>query len=257
MVRRSKARVANSCGQRRRFADARAGIETGARCPEAFCAGSWKGGPTVRRRAESRCPRAAFPGKEPRLALRRRAAEGWGVNSGEQLCLACGLCCDGTLFDKVRLGPGDDAEKLKALGLPVAAARSGAPITHFRQPCAALCADRSCRVYADRPGQCRTFECGVYKAVGAGAITFAVALRRVKQARRRADDIRGLLRKLGDTEENRPLSDRFLRTKRRLEAGGADAAAGAAFAELGLAMHRFNLLAHERFYTRVETEKRD
>ena len=179
------------------------------------------------------------------------------MNSGEQLCLACGLCCDGTLFDNVRLGPGDDAKKLKALGLPVVAARSGAAVTHFRQPCAALCADRSCRVYADRPGQCRTFECGVYKAVGAGAITFAVALRRVKQARRRADHIRGLLRKLGDTEENRPLSDRFRRTKRRLESGGADAGEGAVFAELGLAMHRFNLLAHERFYTRVEAEKRD
>ena len=34
------------------------------------------------------------------------------MNPAEQLCLACGLCCDGTLFDHVRLGPSDDAKKL-------------------------------------------------------------------------------------------------------------------------------------------------
>ena len=177
------------------------------------------------------------------------------MNSGEQLCLACGLCCDGTLFDNVRLGPADDAKKLKALGLPVVVSRSMKPVAFFRQPCAALCADRTCRVYADRPGQCRAFECGVFKDVQAGRITFAAALRWVKQARRKADNIRRLLRQLGDTEEDRSLGDRFRRTQRRMEAGGADAAAGDAFAELGLAVHQLNLLAHEKFYTRAEAGK--
>ena len=44
----------------------------------------------------------------------------------EQLCGECGLCCDGTLFDLVRLEPGDDARKLKALGLPVTLSRGKA-----------------------------------------------------------------------------------------------------------------------------------
>ena len=174
------------------------------------------------------------------------------MNSGEKLCLACGLCCDGSLFDNVRLGPGDDAKKMKALGLPVTVSRAGTPVTFFRQPCTALCADRTCQVYADRPVQCRTFECGVFKDAQAGRITFADALRLVKQARRRADNIRRLLRKLGDTEEHRPLGDRFRRTQRRMESGRADAAAGDTFAELGLAVHQFNLLAHEKFYTKVD-----
>ena len=174
------------------------------------------------------------------------------VNSGEQLCLACGLCCDGTLFDNVQLGPGDDAKKVKALGLPVMVSRARTPVTFFRQPCTALCADRTCRLYADRPVQCRTFECGVFKDVQAGRITFADALRLVKQARRKADNIRRLLRKLGDTEEYRPLGDRFRRTQRRLESGIADEVAGGTFAELGLAVHQLNLLAHEKFYTKAE-----
>ncbi len=36
-----------------------------------------------------------------------------------------------------------------------------------------------------------------------------------------------------------------------MEAGGGDAAAEAMFAELGLAVHQFNLLAHEKFYTKA------
>ncbi len=173
------------------------------------------------------------------------------MDSGEKLCVACGLCCDGTLFDNVRLGAGDDAQKLKTLGLPVAVTRGREPAALFRQPCSALCADRTCRVYADRPGQCRAFECGVFKAAETGRITFAAARRQVKRARRKADHIRRLLLELGDTDEARSLGDRFRRTQRRMEAGGAGAAAGDTFAELGLAVHRFNLLAHEKFYTRA------
>ena len=145
------------------------------------------------------------------------------MNSAEQLCLACGLCCDGALFDNVRLVAGDDAAKLRALGLPVAVSRAKVPVARFPQPCAALCADRTCRVYANRPSQCRSFECGVFKDLQAGRIDFAAALRLVKQARRQVNHVRRLLRELGDTEEQRSLNERFRRTKQRLEAGGAEA----------------------------------
>ncbi|MDP3071060.1 MAG: YkgJ family cysteine cluster protein [Opitutaceae bacterium] len=174
------------------------------------------------------------------------------MTSGEKLCLACGLCCDGTLFDNVRLGPGDDAQHLKALGLPVAVTRTATPVVHFRQPCAALCEDRTCRLYTERPAQCRSFECGVFKATQAGRIAFAAALRLVKQARRRADKVRRLLRALGETDEHRPLGERFRRTQRRLESGAADAAAGETFADLTQAVHHLNHLAHEKFYTKAD-----
>ena len=177
------------------------------------------------------------------------------MNLGEQLCLACGLCCDGTLFDNVQLGAGDDVQKLKALGLPVGVTRGRTAVTFFRQPCVALCADRKCRVYADRPGQCRAFECGVFKDAEAGRVALPAALRLVKSTRKKADNIRQLLRKLGDTDEQRSLGDRFRRTQRRMEAGSVDAEAGETFAELGVAVHKFNLLAHEKFYTRVEAGK--
>ena len=174
------------------------------------------------------------------------------VNSGEQLCRACGLCCDGTLFDLVKLERGDDAGKLKALGLPVSRSRGKDPVDRFPQPCSALCEDRTCRLYADRPWQCRTFECQLFKDAKAGRITFAAALPLVKQARRRADKVRRLLRELGDTDEHRALGERFHRTSERMESEHADEAAKAKFADLSLAVHRLKLLSHERFYTQNE-----
>ncbi len=184
----------------------------------------------------------------------RRRPESGAVKLGEQLCGACGLCCDGTLFDLVKLEPGDDAAKLKALGLPVTVSRGKSPVARFPQPCAALCADRTCRVYADRPWQCRVFECGVLKDAKAGRTNLADALRLVKRARRRADKVRRLLRELGDTEERRALGERFHRTSERLESGNADAAAKAKFADLSLAMHQLKLQVQERFYTQTEAK---
>ena len=176
------------------------------------------------------------------------------MKPAEQLCLACGLCCDGTLFGHVKLGPGDNVKKLKALGLPVSVSRSQTPVARFPQPCAALCADRTCRLYADRPVQCRIFECGVFKDAQAGRIKFSAALRLVKQARQLADQVRGLLRKLGDTEEHLSLNERFRRAQQRMESGVADEAARDTFGELGLAVHALNLLAHEKFYTKADTQ---
>jgi Fe-S-cluster containining protein len=175
------------------------------------------------------------------------------VDSAEELCRACGLCCDGTLFDGVKLEPVDDALKLKTLGLPVKVSRGKEPVARFPQPCAALCADRSCRLYAHRPWQCRVFECGVLKDAKAGRITFATALRLVGQARRRADKVRRLLRELGDTDEHRALGERFHRTSERLEAGEAGVAAKAKFADLSLLVHKHKLEAFAKFYTQTET----
>ena len=176
------------------------------------------------------------------------------MKSGEHLCLACGLCCDGTLFDLVKLERGDDAGKLKALGLPVSLSRSKQPVARFPQPCSAMCEDRTCRLYAERPWQCRTFECRLLKDAKAGRITFAAALPLVKQARRQADNVRRLLRELGDTNEHVALGERVHRTSERMESGHADEAAKAKFADLSLAVHRLKLLTQKRFYMHNEAQ---
>ena len=187
-----------------------------------------------------------------------RSGAGKGLCSGvskkslEELCLACGMCCDGTLFDGVQLEASDDGPRLKQLGLPVKVSRGRTPIARFAQPCAALGRDCTCRVYAGRPWQCRVFECGVFKKAKAGELDFATARRRVQQGRRLADRVRKLLRALGDHEEHRALGERFFRMQCRMEEQRPDAAALATFADLSLAVHRLKLLAHENFYTQSD-----
>jgi Fe-S-cluster containining protein len=177
------------------------------------------------------------------------------AEAATRLCLECGLCCNGVLFSDVELQSGDDARRLRALGLALAAKRGARGPQRFPQPCAALCADNRCRIYEERPARCRDFECGVLKEVIADRLDTGAALRLIRQARQRAGRVRALLRRLGDTEEHLPLSTRFRRTRRRFENGAVDAQAAELFGELTLAVHQLNVLTHGRFYTREGVER--
>ena len=162
-----------------------------------------------------------------------------------ELCLACGLCCNGVLFRDVELQPGDDPAALLSLGATVQRLKTK---TRFPQPCVALCHDNRCRVYAERPQRCRAFECALFKAVAAGTTSTPDALRAIRTARQRAEKVRRLLRELGDADEQRPLSRRFNRMRRRFESEGLDEERADLFGQLTLAVHDLNLLLSEAFY---------
>ena len=73
-----------------------------------------------------------------------------------ELCLACGLCCDGSLFGRVPLAPEevDVARKNRLRVIPSGRA--------MEQPCAAL-EGGACTAYAERPNACRAFECRLHE----------------------------------------------------------------------------------------------
>ncbi|MDH4451559.1 MAG: YkgJ family cysteine cluster protein, partial [Verrucomicrobiota bacterium] len=75
--------------------------------------------------------------------------------AASRLCTACGMCCDGTMFQIVKLQPGDSAAELGRLGLKI---RSRGGAFHMEQPCAAL-KELRCTVYDKRPTRCRLFHC--------------------------------------------------------------------------------------------------
>lgn len=89
------------------------------------------------------------------------------VSAAQSLCLACGLCCDGTLFGWVELKSQEDVVAAQARGLNVAR-RGGRTIA--KQPCPAH-VNRACTVYEDRPGVCRTFRCELLKNLEQGGIS--------------------------------------------------------------------------------------
>ena len=126
-----------------------------------------------------------------------------------RLCPNCALCCNGVLFADVRLQPSDNAARLAAVG--VALKKRGA-VLKFQQPCSCLEGNR-CRIYADRPQMCRTFECRLLQRAQAGEINVEASLKVIRMAKRRAEVVREILRGLGDEDESTPLSRRYERMR--------------------------------------------
>ncbi|HMJ91939.1 MAG TPA: YkgJ family cysteine cluster protein [Candidatus Acidoferrum sp.] len=160
--------------------------------------------------------------------------------SAEQLCLQCGLCCNGVIFADGELQPDDDTARLENLGLKLK--RGG----KFHQPCAVF-VKGCCGIYADRPSYCRAFECALLKSVEAGKISADRGVIIIRKARSRATRVDLLLRKLGDTHEHLALALRFRRTSKRMNEAQIDAGTARLFGELTVAMHRLNLLLSQKF----------
>ena len=128
------------------------------------------------------------------------------MNGVEQLCPSCGLCCDSTLFADVELRAGDDAKRLAKLGLNIEK-KTPAKLA-FAQPCACF-NGKLCGIYAERPRQCRLFECGLLKKVEAGELTAGAALKKICVAKQRAEGVRELLLQAGQREETMALTHRY------------------------------------------------
>jgi hypothetical protein len=162
------------------------------------------------------------------------------------LCLECGLCCNGVIFADVQLRPKDNTARLRALGLAFVQ-KSQTGVHKFKQPCAAF-GGCQCNIYSERPTYCREFECLLLKSVKAGEVKISEARRAIRSALRQAETVRGLLQKLGETDESLALSKRFQRVQRKVEREPCDKDTAHTFGELTLAFHELNMLLSERFY---------
>jgi len=76
---------------------------------------------------------------------------------------------------------------------------------------------------------------------------FSAALDIITTARQRADEVRCLLRELGDHDEALPLAKRFRRTSRRL-VKQLDESSAETYGKLTLAVHDLNLIVGQAFY---------
>jgi hypothetical protein len=83
------------------------------------------------------------------------------------ICLGCGLCCDGTLFEHLALiDESDLGWPLRLLGAEVVVV-ADPPVLAL--PCPAV-SDGCCTVYdRHRPRACHEFECDLVRAVASGA----------------------------------------------------------------------------------------
>ena len=106
-------------------------------------------------------------------------AEATGSAAEQDLCISCGLCCDGSLFWAVPVGP----EEVVPVPLD--------PERRLRQPCPRF--DGRCTVYAERPAGCRSFDCRVLQTLRAGLRDRAWADGEIAQMRRVLAELHTLL----------------------------------------------------------------
>jgi Fe-S-cluster containining protein len=160
----------------------------------------------------------------------------------ENLCLQCGLCCNGVLFADVRRERGDTSPLFKKFGVRVA------------QPCPAFnSSDCKCALYLDRPARCRKFECKQLLGVAAGKISDASALKKIRAAKKLAAQITALLSQFETNLvwpdcEKLPLSQRFQAVQRAAERGQVAPEHFDALADLQLAVHQLNATLAQDFY---------
>lgn len=124
-----------------------------------------------------------------------------------RLCTACGMCCDGTMFQIVRMQPGEVPAELGRLGLKIRC-RSGE--YHMEQPCSALKENR-CTVYERRPVRCRLFNCQQLGRLKHGETTEAEALELIVETRALVERVRDLISQCGLREDGQALMERYER----------------------------------------------
>ena len=91
------------------------------------------------------------------------------MNVSSNICLSCGLCCDGTLIGFVEL----DSEELPILS-GLMDLEDANDKGFFLQPCNNYC--DGCAIYSQRPKQCSSFKCGLLKSVEQKELDFDNAI---------------------------------------------------------------------------------
>lgn len=124
-----------------------------------------------------------------------------------RLCAACGMCCDGTMFQIVRMQPGEVPASLGKLGLKIRC-RDGE--YYMEQPCSAL-KEKRCTIYGKRPVRCRLFNCQQLDRVERGETSEHAAMAMIVETRALAERVRGLIEQCGLREDGQALMERFER----------------------------------------------
>lgn len=125
-------------------------------------------------------------------------------SAASRLCLACGLCCNGVLFDIVCLQPQDAMKPLERLGMKINRRKTE---PYFKQPCGFL-QDRRCGIYEQRPARCRLFECRILRRLEAGEFSEEQAAALIRQALQKVAEIEMRLGELGGQNAQETLESR-------------------------------------------------
>jgi Fe-S-cluster containining protein len=98
------------------------------------------------------------------------------MNHALNICLPCGLCCDGTLIGFVQL----DREEVPVMR-PILKVEEANGNGVFLQPCINYCG--GCGIYEKRPKQCAAYECQLLKSVEQNELAFDTAVEMINEVK--------------------------------------------------------------------------
>ena len=165
------------------------------------------------------------------------------ASAATRLCTACGMCCDGTMFQIVKMQPGDSPAELAKLGMRI---RSKEGEFHMEQPCPAL-KELRCTIYEKRPTRCRVFHCQQLRLLESGVTTETDAMLLIEETRAQAAQVRELIERCGLREDGRPLLERFERLTSTPVDEKLEPEMAAMREDLDNAMRKFRLVINREF----------
>ncbi len=96
----------------------------------------------------------------------------------QSICLSCGICCDGTLFNRAPIKPKDDLTALLSFKNTIIKDETK---TAFKLPCAAH-QNKCCQIYdLPRPAICGNYRCMLLKRYEKGNISFEDAQKTINR----------------------------------------------------------------------------
>jgi len=100
------------------------------------------------------------------------------MDDSSNICLSCGMCCDGTLIGFVQL----DQKEVPALRKVMEIEEENNE-NIFLQPCDKYC--DGCTIYTERPENCVKFKCGLLENLEQKKLTFDSAINTIELARKK------------------------------------------------------------------------
>jgi Fe-S-cluster containining protein len=116
----------------------------------------------------------------------------------DDICVGCGMCCDGTMYRHVEVEKHDPFELLASAGLTFFTTDD---TKSFRQPCPAFGVG-CCSIYRDRPSVCREYRCLLLRRHEAGEVSTDEALALIARTTELRDRVSAGLKALVDPKES-------------------------------------------------------
>lgn len=162
------------------------------------------------------------------------------MSDASNICLSCGICCDGTLIGFVQL----DHEELPRLS-KFMEFESANELGFFLQPCKKFC--DGCTVYADRPKQCGIYKCELLKSCEAQETDFDSAVAVVKEVKQQKLSIDSQLAALQIELKSPSFFFKMVELKNLLEKKKAEAPLAQSYLALKSDLEQLDSLLLEKF----------